>query len=56
MLSPVILENDELAFAVKSNSPLRHAIDLGISTFQDDDSIEPLCKRYIGEEAHHCDI
>ncbi|HRG63158.1 MAG TPA: transporter substrate-binding domain-containing protein [Burkholderiales bacterium] len=56
ILSPVILENDELAFAVKSNSPLRHAIDLGISTFQDDDSIEPLCKRYIGEEAHHCDI
>ena len=56
MLSPVVLENDELAFAVKSNSPLRHAIDLGITTFQDDDSVEPLCKRYIGDEAKHCDI
>lgn len=56
VLSPVILENDELAFAIKSNSPLRHAIDIGIITFQDDDSVEPLCKRYIGDEAKHCDI
>jgi ABC-type amino acid transport substrate-binding protein len=56
MLSPVILENDELAFAVKSDSPFRHPIDIGITSFQDDDSVEPLCKRYIGEEAHHCDI
>ena len=54
MLSPVI-ENDELAFC-KSKHPLRHAIDLGITSFQDDDSVEPLCKRYIGKEASHCDI
>jgi ABC-type amino acid transport substrate-binding protein len=56
VLSPVILEHDELSFAVKRNSPLRHAIDLGITSFQDDDSVVPLCRRYIGDEAKNCDL
>ena len=56
ILSPVVLENDELSFAVKADSSLRHAIDLGITSFQDDDTIVPLCRRYIGDEAKHCDI
>lgn len=55
-VSPVTLENDEISFAVKLNSPLRHAIDLGISSFQDDDSVVPLCRRYVGEQANRCDL
>ena len=55
-MSPVILENDELAFAVKLNSPYRHKIDIGITSYQDDDSVIELCKRYVGEEAQQCDM
>lgn len=56
VLSRQTLQNNELAFAIRKNSPLRNAIDLGITTFQDDGTIVPLCKKYIGDEASHCDL
>lgn len=56
IVSPITLENDEISFAVKLDSPLRHAIDLGITSFQDDDSVVPLCRRYVGEQANRCDL
>lgn len=56
MMGPSILENDELAFAVKLNSPIRHEIDLALTGLQDDDSVVPICHKYIGDEAKQCDL
>ena len=56
VLSSFSFENDELAFAVRLNSPLRHRVDLAITSLQDDDSIIQLCRRYVGEDATRCDI
>ncbi len=56
VMSSLIIENDELAFAVPLNSTLRYKIDLGITKLQDNDSVITICRRYIGEEASRCDM
>ena len=56
-LSPLILQNEELAFAVKLNSPLKHQIDLGITQLQENHRMAAICKRYIGaKEIFRCSI
>ena len=51
-MSPLIIENDGLAFAVKKNSPILHDVDLGIQSFQDDDSVGIICKKYINDHSN----
>lgn len=56
ILSPLVIENDEVAFAVKLDSPIRHKVDLGITKLQDNTTIMTICKRYIGDQAVRCDM
>jgi polar amino acid transport system substrate-binding protein len=56
VLSPLVIDNDELAFAVRLNSQLRHQIDIGITKMQDDASVISICRRYVGEEATRCNM
>lgn len=54
--SPFVIQNDEMAFAVPLNSPIKHLVDIGIVKLQDGDKVVKICKRYIGEDARRCDM
>ena len=51
-MSPISIENDGLAFALKKYSPLLHSIDLGIQSSQDDDTVGTICKKYINDPSN----
>jgi polar amino acid transport system substrate-binding protein len=56
-LNPLTIQNNEMAFALKLNSPLKHPIDIGITALQDDDSVIKICKKYVGKiEATRCNM
>lgn len=56
IMSPLVIQNDEIAFALRLNSPIRHQIDLGLTKLQDSGAALAICRRYIGEQATRCDM
>ncbi len=56
VLNPLVIQNDELAFPMHLNSPIKHAVDIGITHLQDTGNIIKICKKYIGAQATRCDM
>ncbi len=54
--SSLTLSNDQYAIIVQKNSPLLAKVNDAILFLEDDDSIEPLCSRYIGADAKLCKL
>jgi polar amino acid transport system substrate-binding protein len=50
-MSQLVLENDGVSFAVRQNSRLLRAINLGITNFQDNNTVIDICKKYINDTA-----
>lgn len=56
VMSPLILDQDELAFPVRYSSPYIQNINIAIKRLNTSHEIENICRKYIGGDAKFCNL